>query len=47
MKGRSQFNFMAENFSACSQEFINKIVIETNKLGSEIEEENDREDKEL
>lgn len=38
---------MAENFSACSQEFINKIVIETNKLGSEIEEENDREDKEL
>lgn len=47
LKGRSQFNFMAENFSACSQEFINKIVIETNKLGSEIEAENDREDKEL
>ena len=47
LKGRSQFNFMAENFSACSQEFINKIVIETNKLGSELEAENDREDKEL
>ncbi len=47
LKGRSQFNFMAENYSACSQEFINKTVIETNKLGSEIEAENDREDKEL
>ena len=47
LKGRSQFNFMSENFSECSQEFINKIVIETNNLGSGIETENDREDKEL
>lgn len=30
--GRRQFNFMADNFSNCSDEEINRFVIETNKL---------------
>ena len=35
--GRKQFNFTAGNFSACTSEEINKLVIETNKLGGDFE----------
>lgn len=35
--GRKQFNFMAGNFSACTNEEINRFVIETNKLDGDLE----------
>ena len=35
--GRKQFNFMAGNFSVCTNEEINRLVIETNKLGGDFE----------
>ena len=35
--GRKQFNFMAVNFSVCTNEEINRLVIETNKLGGDFE----------
>lgn len=37
LTGRKQFNFMAGNFSACSNEKINSFVIETNKLVGNLE----------
>lgn len=33
MKGRSQFNFTAGNFSNCPNELIEELVVKTNELG--------------
>ena len=43
MIGRQQFNFMAKNFSKCSQEQIEEFVSKTNSLGRNKNiKENDR-----
>ena len=38
MKGRSQFNFTAGNFSYCDDKLIEELVVKTNELDKNINE---------